>query len=69
MEAMAARTTVRPLVLLEAATLLSGAGNGAALVLLPWIALEQTRLSSRRRRRARRRSDGDHQSQVHPGGW
>ena len=42
MEAMAARTTVRPLVLLEAATLLSGAGNGAALVLLPWIALEQT---------------------------
>ena len=35
-------TTVRPLVLLEAATLLSGAGNGAALVLLPWIALERT---------------------------
>ena len=36
------KTTVRPLVLLEAATLLSGAGNGAALVLLPWIALETT---------------------------
>ena len=36
------RTTLRPLVLLEAATLLSGAGNGAALVLLPWIALERT---------------------------
>lgn len=36
------RTTRRPLVLLEAATLLSGAGNGAALVLLPWIALERT---------------------------
>lgn len=42
MAEQAARTTLRPLVLLEAATLLSGAGNGAALVLLPWIALELT---------------------------
>ena len=31
-----------PLVQLEAATLLSGAGNGAALVLLPWLVLELT---------------------------
>jgi len=31
-----------PLVLLEAATLLSGAGNGVAMVVLPWIALERT---------------------------
>ena len=31
-----------PLLQLEAATLLSGAGNGAALVVLPWIALELT---------------------------
>lgn len=34
--------TRRPLVLLEAATLLSGAGNGVAMVVLPWIALERT---------------------------
>lgn len=31
-----------PLVLVEAATLLSGIGNGIALVVLPWIALELT---------------------------
>ncbi|MCB1003579.1 MAG: MFS transporter [Acidimicrobiales bacterium] len=42
MVAAPGRTTRRPLLLLEAATLLSGAGNGAALVLLPWIALERT---------------------------
>jgi len=42
MAAAPVKTTRRPLVLLEAATLLSGAGNGAALVLLPWIALERT---------------------------
>jgi MFS family permease len=35
-------TTVRPLVLLEGATLLSGAGNGAAMVVLPWLVLERT---------------------------
>lgn len=34
--------TVVPLLQLEAATLLSGAGNGAALVVLPWIVLERT---------------------------
>ena len=38
----AARATLRPLVLLESATLLSGAGNGAALVVLPWLVLERT---------------------------
>ena len=31
-----------PLVLLEAATVLSGAGNGIALVVLPWLVLERT---------------------------
>ncbi len=31
-----------PLLVLEAATLLSGAGNGAAAVVLPWIVLERT---------------------------
>ncbi len=31
-----------PLAQLEAATLLSGAGNGAALVVLPWLVLERT---------------------------
>jgi MFS family permease len=31
-----------PLIQLEAATLLSGAGNGAAMVVLPWIVLERT---------------------------
>ncbi|MFC0005183.1 MFS transporter [Micromonospora siamensis] len=31
-----------PLVLLEAATLLSGAGNGVATVALPWLVLERT---------------------------
>jgi MFS family permease len=35
-------TSRRPLVLLETATLVSGAGNGAALVVLPWIVLERT---------------------------
>ncbi len=41
---MARRTAVTrlPLLQLEAATVLSGAGNGAALVVLPWIALELT---------------------------
>ncbi len=34
--------SLTPLVLLEAATLLSGAGNGVAMVVLPWIALERT---------------------------
>jgi MFS family permease len=32
----------RPLLLLEAATLVSGAGNGVAMVALPWLALERT---------------------------
>ncbi|MHB1138182.1 MAG: MFS transporter [Microthrixaceae bacterium] len=36
------RATLRPLLLLEGATLLSGAGNGAALVVLPWLVLERT---------------------------
>lgn len=31
-----------PFVLLEAATILSGAGNGIALVVLPWLVLERT---------------------------
>lgn len=35
-------TTRVPLLQLEAATLLSGAGNGAAMVVLPWIVLELT---------------------------
>lgn len=41
---MARRTAVTrlPFLQLEAATVLSGAGNGAALVVLPWIALELT---------------------------
>jgi len=34
--------TVRPLLLLESATLLSGVGNGAAMVVLPWLVLERT---------------------------
>lgn len=34
--------SLRPLVLLEAATLMSGAGNGVSLVVLPWLALELT---------------------------
>lgn len=34
--------TILPLALLEAATLLSGAGNAAATVLLPWLVLERT---------------------------
>lgn len=42
MSSPAARRSPAPLVLLEAATLLSGAGNGVALVVLPWIALERT---------------------------
>lgn len=37
-----APTTRVPLLQLEAATLLSGAGNGAAMVVLPWIVLERT---------------------------
>ena len=36
------RRTRRPLVLVEAATLLSGTGNGVALVALPWLVLERT---------------------------
>jgi MFS family permease len=36
------RPSRRPLVLLEAATLLSGAGNGVAMVVLPWLVLERT---------------------------
>jgi MFS family permease len=36
------RRSLRPLVLLEAATLLSGAGNGVAMVVLPWLVLERT---------------------------
>ncbi len=40
---MAGRTTtLRPLLLLEGATVLSGAGNGAAMVVLPWLVLELT---------------------------
>ena len=39
---VAPRSTLRPLLLLEGATLLSGAGNGAALVVLPWLVLERT---------------------------
>lgn len=35
-------TTRVPLLQLEVATLLSGAGNGAAMVVLPWIVLERT---------------------------
>jgi MFS family permease len=35
-------TSLRPLVLLEGATLLSGAGNGVAMVVLPWLVLELT---------------------------
>lgn len=35
-------SSLRPLLLLESATLLSGAGNGAALVVLPWLVLERT---------------------------
>lgn len=35
-------TTLRPLVLLEGATLLSGAGNGVAMVVLPWLVLDLT---------------------------
>ena len=35
-------TRRRPLLLLEAATLVSGAGNGVAMVALPWLALELT---------------------------
>lgn len=37
-----ARPTLRPFLFLEAATLLSGAGNGAAMVVLPWLVLERT---------------------------
>jgi MFS family permease len=40
--AHAQRVSRVPLLQLEAATLLSGAGNGAALVVLPWIVLELT---------------------------
>lgn len=36
------RRSALPLVQLEAATVLSGAGNGAALVILPWLVLERT---------------------------
>ena len=36
------RRSMVPLVQLEAATVLSGAGNGAALVILPWLVLERT---------------------------
>lgn len=36
------RTSVIPFLQLEAATVLSGAGNGAALVVLPWLVLERT---------------------------
>lgn len=32
----------RPLLLLEAATIMSGSGNGVVLVTLPWLALERT---------------------------
>jgi MFS family permease len=40
---MTARTGgIRPLLLVEAATLMSGMGNGIALVTLPWIVLELT---------------------------
>ena len=31
-----------PIVLLETGTLISGIGNGVALVVLPWLVLEQT---------------------------
>ena len=34
--------SVRPLLLLESATLISGVGNGAAMVVLPWLVLERT---------------------------
>ncbi len=33
---------MQPLLLLEASTLLSGAGNGAVMVVLPWLVLERT---------------------------
>lgn len=33
---------LRPLLLLEAATVMSGSGNGVVLVTLPWLALERT---------------------------
>lgn len=36
------RRSALPLLQLEAATVLSGAGNGAALVILPWLVLERT---------------------------
>ncbi len=36
------RPSVVPFLQLEAATVLSGAGNGAALVILPWLVLERT---------------------------
>ena len=36
------RRTWRPLLLLEAGTLLAGAGNGVALVVLPWLVLDLT---------------------------
>lgn len=41
MESQAERSRT-PLLLLESATLLSGAGNGAAAVVLPWLVLERT---------------------------
>ncbi len=40
---MTARTNdLRPLLFLEAATLISGMGNGISLVALPWLVLEMT---------------------------
>lgn len=36
------RVTLRPLLLLEAGTLLTGIGNGVALVVLPWLVLDLT---------------------------
>jgi MFS family permease len=39
---MSSRRTWRPLLLLEAGTLLAGMGNGVALVVLPWLVLELT---------------------------
>ena len=39
---MPSRRTLRPLLLLEAGTLLTGIGNGVALVVLPWLVLDLT---------------------------
>lgn len=39
---IASPRSLKPLLLLETSTMLSGAGNGAALVVLPWLVLERT---------------------------